>query len=356
MHSTCLRRFGLRGAGLLALAALVAPLREAAAHTFCVSTAEELRQALADVSDGGAYVDEANRIYLAAGTYLTGGTVFRSEALASTAPLDIQGGWRANCGSVLRSPTGTVLDAQGTGGVLAIVRPQAVVSISRLVLQNGNAEVGAGLQVNHGVTPAAVVGLYQLLVRNNHASGHGGGMYVAGAAPVNYAPIQINSSLIADNISGGDGGGAYLVITGGGTARFGSLTVASNVAAVDGGGGLVASGDQGGYFLRAVIAWGNTPASLRFGLPSTLDWSDVDAIAPGSPLTMDQVVNADPLFADPAAGDYHLGSGTPLVRTGPPILFVPADLDGNAFPPANGRFNADIGAYQDTIFVDGNEG
>ena len=43
----------------------------AGATDFCVTNTSELRAALAAVSDGGAYQDENNGIYLAAGTYST---------------------------------------------------------------------------------------------------------------------------------------------------------------------------------------------------------------------------------------------------------------------------------------------
>ena len=62
------------------------------------------------------------------------------------------------------------------------------------------------------------------------------------------------------------------------------------------------------------------------------------------------------LLAAPASGDYHLGSGTPLIRGGPPFVFQPADLDGHPFPPSNGFYPAEMGAYLDTIFFCGHEG
>jgi hypothetical protein len=334
--------------------ALAAPWHDAHARRICVSTADELRAALAQVSDGGDYVNEDSTITLAPGTYLTGGTPFRSEALTTNSSLEISGNWVYNCASVAPGASGSVLDAQGVGGVLVIKRPHTGVSLNNFVVQNGNADVGAGMQINYGTASASFVQLYRVIARNNHASGDGGGVYIAGGAPVNFAPIQLYSTLLADNVSGGNGGGAYLDITGGGSARFSSLTIASNTAA-GGSGGIWGTGDQGGYRLRSVIAWGNAPASLGFDRPLTLEGSDVDVIAPGTVVQSTNVIAIDPLFADPASGDYHLGSGTPLIRGGPPFVFQPADLDGHPFPPWNGFYPAEMGAYQDTIFFYGHE-
>lgn len=334
--------------------AAVAASPHATAHSFCVGTAAELREALAAVSDGGPYVNEASTIRVAGGIYLTAGEAFRSDALTTTAQLEIHGGWRPGCATMVPRPT-SVLDAQGSSGVLIVNRPQGLVSLSRLVLQNGNADVGAGLRVNYGTAGAAIVSLYQVLIRNNHASGDGGGAYIFGAAPVNYAPIHMYSVLIADNSSGGEGGGAYLRITGGGSTRFGFFTVANNSSASGTTGGLYLTGDQGGYWYHGLVAWGNTPAGLYFGLPGTLGWSVYDAMAPGVPPTLDHVLNEDPRFADPANGNYRLGSGTPLIRYCPCVTFQPADLAGVLIPAYGNPFNAEIGAYMETIFVDDNE-
>ena len=355
MRSNMPARPGPLFVGLLVVAALSAPLRDANADVFlCASTSAELREALAQVSDGGPYVDENTTIRLAPGDYLTGGTPFRSEALETTGSLTIHGDWAHDCQLRLQGTPRSVLDVQGVGGVLVIKRPHGSVSIRHLVVRNGNADVGAGLQVNHGMESASFVGLYQVVARNNHASGDGGGLYLFGGAPVNYSPIQIFSSLIVDNSSGGNGGGAYLATTGGSLSRFSSLTVASNTAAGDGG-GIWGTGDQGDFWIRSTIAWDNAPTSLAFDLPLKLDWSNVDTIAPSTVVDAEQVTDVDPMFASPATGDYHLGSGTPLIRSGPPLLFSPADLEDHSFPPTNGRFPAEIGAYQDTIFVDGHE-
>jgi hypothetical protein len=346
---------GRRGALMIGLLALAHPSRDADAAFLCATTADELRDALAQVSDGGAYVDEDSVIAIGPGTFATGGTPFRSEALTTTAKLDIMASWNPHCGGRPSGPPTTVLDAGGVGGVLVIKRPHAFVYLRRMVLQNGNADVGAGLQVNHGTESAYEVSLYQLIVRNNHASGNGGGIYIAASAPPDMGAIGIASSLIVDNTSGSDGGGAYLVISGGYTSIVNLTTVASNTA-VGTGGGIAATGSAATYDVSGVIVWGNTPASLRFDVPSTVASSDVDLIAPGAAVTTEEVVQLDPMFLDPAAGDYRFGNVPGLVGTGAPFNYVPAYLDDYPLPPTGGEYRADMGAYTDVIFRYGDDG
>jgi hypothetical protein len=335
--------------------ALAAPWHDAHARRICVSTADELRAALAQVSDGGDYVDEENVITLQPGVYLTGGTPFRSEALTTTASLEISGGWIHNCLNVAPGAPSSVLDAEGVGGVVVIKRPHGAVVVNRLVVQNGNADVGAGVQINYGTASASFVQMYRLIVRNNHATGDGGGLYIFGGSPLDYSPIQLFSMLIADNSSGSDGGGAYLDMTNGGLPRFSSLTIASNTALGDTG-GMWGRGGQAYNTMHSVIAWGNVPTSLGFDLPLVLESSDVDTFTPGTVVQATDVIAVDPVFADPASGDYHLDTGTPLLRSGSRTLFYLADVDGYLFPPSSGLYRAEMGAYQAMIFVDGFDG
>jgi hypothetical protein len=343
---------------LLTIVGLGSAAPAAAIRNVCVSNAAELRQALADVSDGGVYVDTQSEIDVLEGTYLTDGTAFSSSALTTTAPLTIVGSWRSPlCNTAAVSFMSTVLDGQGLSGVLKITRPNAFVDLRKLRIQNGNADTGAGIQVNYGVTANAIVGLTWMTVVNNHASGDGGGLYLSGAAPFGYTPIQINSSLIAGN-SAGEGGGAYFVVRGpgGGVARLGFVTVASNTAATGVAGGIYAIGTSGtDYSYRGVVAWGNAPASLYFGREITIDYSDVESFATSAftPVA-DHVISADPHFADAEAGDFHLASGTPLIRYCPVTPYVISDLDGHAFPSFGGspKYPSEIGAYEETIFID----
>ncbi len=60
-------------------------------------------------------------------------------------------------------------------------------------------------------------------------------------------------------------------------------------------------------------------------------------------------VSTDPLFNNPASGDYHLPTGSPAIDTGAPDLARAVDFDGAARPlDGNGDGVAafDMGAFE----------
>ena len=120
--------------------------------------------------------------------------------------------------------------------------------------------------------------------------------------------------------------------------------------------GLLAGYNNGGGLMNVnnCILWGNgteinyTSTLTSFGRP-TVAYSDVRGgfVGTGN-------INADPLFANPAAADYHLNPASPCVNAGSAsVPNLPAtDLDG---APRNVAGAPDMGAYESTAnswFVD----
>jgi hypothetical protein len=56
-------------------------------------------------------------------------------------------------------------------------------------------------------------------------------------------------------------------------------------------------------------------------------------------------IDADPMFADAASGDYHLGVGSPCIDAGTPAGAPAADVEGTPRDAA-----PDMGAYEWTGF------
>ena len=119
----------------------------------------------------------------------------------------------------------------------------------------------------------------------------------------------------------------------------------------------VASGDPRP---DSVVLWTRVVPADPGGMPRSLDLEvaadvafqdvvisrnvDVDPAYDG----VDGNLSQDPLFVNPATGDYHLGPGSPALDTGDPSGVPPAppvDYDGQTRPLGNG---VDIGADEES--------
>jgi hypothetical protein len=59
-----------------------------------------------------------------------------------------------------------------------------------------------------------------------------------------------------------------------------------------------------------------------------------------------------PKFVNANGGDFHLAGDSPLLGASP-LFYASTDPDGNSYP-RHGK--GDLGAYAETIFVDGLDG
>jgi len=166
----------------------------------------------------------------------------------------------------------------------------------------------------------------------NESTRDGGGIYVRGYAPT------ITNCVIAGNV-GRSGGG--ISCHDGSTPTITNCTITANAASW-GGGGIDSRGT--GVMIANTILWDNWPNELTES--PTVTYCDVQGGWPG-----EGNIDADPLFADAASGDYHIGIGSPCFDRGTSVGAPADDIEGNPRPQAWGT---DIGAYEVAVTdVDG---
>ena len=95
---------------------------------------------------------------------------------------------------------------------------------------------------------------------------------------------------------------------------------------------------------RAAIFLGNSGAILSHN-----DYGTRGGATPASEISN---LSVNPKFVDAAGGDFHLAGDSPLLGYGLPQGTI-TDLDGNPYP-VSGKI--DLGAYAETIFIDGFDG
>lgn len=114
------------------------------------------------------------------------------------------------------------------------------------------------------------------------------------------------------------GGGTYL---GGGSPTLINCTITGNSSDSLGG---VGGEKKSSAMLTNCIVWGNTPESIC-----------------GTRIQC--LTNKNPLFVDPAGGDFHLQPRSPAIDTGTSIGAPATDIEGYRRPCGKGF---DIGAYE----------
>jgi predicted outer membrane repeat protein len=150
-----------------------------------------------------------------------------------------------------------------TGGKMGIYCSSASPTITNCTIAgNGNADMGAGMYIKDGSSPTLV----NCTFSENSASMMGGGMYNQDSSPT------LTNCTFSGNSASYYGGGMY--------CNGGSPT------------------------LTNCILWGDIPDEiLIFGSAPVITYSNIQ-----NGFTGEGNIDADPLFADPNNGDYHLKS------------------------------------------------
>ncbi len=172
---------------------------------------------------------------------------------------------------------------------------------------------------------------------SNTAVNSGGGMSNAASSPT------VTNCTFSENSASVGGGG---MSNGGNSSPTVTNCTFRGNTAINGGGMLNIADLASSPTVTNCILWGDSPNEISGGASLTVTYTDVQGGWPGT-----GNIDTDPLFVDPADGDFRLSAGSPAIDAGnnwgvpqdttdldgdgDTRELTPWDLDGNP------RFNAD---------------
>ncbi len=259
------------------------------------------------------------------------------------------------------SPETTVIDAGMAGSAVTFDGGETAEAILHgFTLRNGSGTFDGKLSGGGGIFCVSSDPTILDCIVTDNSTDYAAGIYCEGSEPT------IDGCAIAGNSATDGGGGIGLYDS---SPRILNCTVSANFVE-SGGGGLYCnlsspklrhctfSGNEaaegGAIFARnasypestSTILWGNTAeygheirldsaplaSSLTVGFSDVQDGQGAAHVEPGCTLSWGAGnIDADPLFADAPAGDFHLNPGSPCIDTGT-HAGVFADMDGDPRP------------------------
>lgn len=210
--------------------------------------------------------------------------------------------------------TGSWYDNAGGGVCCYHTSP----SIANCTISANAADHGGGVYCQ-----TAAPRLTNCVISGNHANGLGGGLLC-----LQYSEPTLVNCVLSGNVSS-DGGGVYSVQQS--QPLFLNCSIVANHATGSGGGLFFGFDGVVPECCRNCILWGNsaqTSSSVE-GNPD-VSYSDIQGGYPGI-----GNIDADPMFADTANGDFHLQAGSLCIDSGDPSSPLDSDstrADMGAFP------------------------
>lgn len=327
--------------GWLAALALLVSTPPALATDYCVGTVAELNAALATAQTASG---QTTVIKLKQGTYNVGsGLLAPSGAYPIFQALELQGGYNSDCSGRTINPDNTIFDANNVASIALSVLGKSLIEGIRFqnisgyhtlyvesaadnvsIRLSNNAFVGVSVDFLNGYDPDGnlVSGLFARFI-NNRSNGFPGAIgtplavYIAGASHV-----RVVGNTFADNFSEG-------------------LRLCANSDVI----------------VSNNIAWNNTSGDIRIyaDCSGNNDPGDVQFISNIYGSAIGNFIGAsgnnypgtNPLFSNPASGNYRLQNASPAINIGT-VSGNQAGVDLAGNPRVVGS-NVDIGAYESSI-------
>ena len=131
-------------------------------------------------------------------------------------------------------------------------------------------------------------------------------------------------------------------------------TISRNTTSLYGGtGGLYYGGSAPNAYIANNIFWSNTTYALYLRTSNgRLSYNDISTLGGIAPLSSIGNLSLAPNFINAAGGDFHLAGSSPLLGA-VPQAYSSIDPDGMTSASGDGM---DMGAYYETIFIDGFDG
>jgi predicted outer membrane repeat protein len=205
---------------------------------------------------------------------------------------------------------------------------------------DNQADRGGGMCVGVDAESAWLPNVARCYFRGN-AARLGGGIFSERLLPHDWEPrgeSMVTNCVFALNTAEEAGGGMYSLWV---SPSLTNCTFSGNTATNSGGG--IFNAESASPVVLNCILWGDSPeeiANLDATSDPILTFSDVQGGYPG-----DGNIDLDPLFVDPAAGDFRLEMASPCIDTGTSDGALETDII--LIPRPQGA-EVDIGAYEFT--------